>query len=911
MAGILAPGVVIFRSMRCQSCASDVPESSRFCLICGAVLESLSDTPTRTHLHGAGSSDPSKPERFPPGTLLAGRYRIVGLLGRGGMGEVYRADDLKLGHPVALKFLPQGFEAEPGRQGRFLNEVRLALRVTHRNVCRVHDIGETDGQQFLSMEYVDGENLALLLRKIGRFPLDRATRVARQLCLGLAAAHEQGILHRDLKPANVLIDGRGQVKVTDFGLAGIAAELQGPQARVGTPAYMAPEQLEGREVTVRSDVYALGLVLYELYTGRPAFEARTPAELSRRQRDSAPASPASLVDGLEPAVERVILRCLERDPGLRPASALAVAAALPGGDPIGAALAAGETPSPDLLAEAGQSGGLSPALAWAGLGAVVFGTIAVVLLGQKVQLVSVVPIRKPPDALVERAREIARTAGYDEAPADSLHAFERNRDLVRHLEKSGPRSGTWAPLGRSRPAGLLFWYRQSTSPLVKFSRASLGEWIADPPNNLPGMVLIGLDPEGRLNTFTAVPPDRRTASGPASGPDWGPMLAAAGLSTESLREADTSRSPPVYADRRIAWEGVYPDAPDVPIHVEAASFEGRPVWFRIHEPWTESSTPDRRPVYGEDRTGEFFQVGAYLIVLIGAVVIAVRNLRLGRGDRRTALRFALYMGGIRILWLLGAHHVATEAELGLFVGHLAYAMYRVGLVWLFYMALEPYARRLWPQMLVSWVRLFGGRARDPLVGRDILIGAVLGMVFDLNVRLLQWLPGLLGLPQAAPAGFLWSLEPLRGLRHAVAATLAIHTTSLLDALTPVMLFLVLRLLFRRAWPAILLVSLVGVMINKPDSGSLAVYAGFLAIALPLFWFVLLRFGLLAFVTMFSTGDLLTQLPMTFDFSAWYAGAGVPALILILGMTAWAFRVAVAGRPLFRDTILEAEAPASR
>src|SRR2546428_543926 len=177
-------------------------------------------------------------ELFAPGTLLAGRYRIVGLLGRGGMGEVYRADDLKLRRPVALKFLPQGLEREPVRLSRFLNEVRLALKVTHPNVCRVHDIGEADGQHFLSMEYVDGEDLASLLRRIGRFPRDRAIRVARQLCAGLAAAHEQGILHRDLKPANVMIDGRGQVKITDFGLAGIAEELKGPQARLGTPAYM-------------------------------------------------------------------------------------------------------------------------------------------------------------------------------------------------------------------------------------------------------------------------------------------------------------------------------------------------------------------------------------------------------------------------------------------------------------------------------------------------------------------------------------------------------------------------------------------------------------------------------------------------------------------------------------------------
>lgn len=136
--------------------------------------------------------------RFLPGTLLAGRYRIVGLLGKGGMGEVYRADDLKLGQPVALKFLPRGFDANPGRLQRFLAEVRTARQVSHPNVCRIYDAGETDGQHFLSMEYIDGEDLASLLRRIGHLPKDKAIQIARQLCAGLAASHAIGVLHRDL-----------------------------------------------------------------------------------------------------------------------------------------------------------------------------------------------------------------------------------------------------------------------------------------------------------------------------------------------------------------------------------------------------------------------------------------------------------------------------------------------------------------------------------------------------------------------------------------------------------------------------------------------------------------------------------------------------------------------------------------
>ncbi len=256
------------------------------------------------------------PARFLPGTVLVDRYRIVAPLGRGGMGEVYRADDLKLGQPVALKFLPAALDDDPERRQRLLDEVRLARQVAHPNVCHVWDVGEVDGHDFLAMEYVDGEDLASLLRRIGRLPEDRAVRMARELCAGLAAAHDEGILHRDLKPANVMVDGRGRVKLADFGLAAVAANLEGTDVRSGTPAYMSPEQLAGREVTVRSDVYALGLVLYEIFTGRVAFPAKTLAEAAERS-ETPPSSPSSYVAGLDPAIERAIERCLETDPALR------------------------------------------------------------------------------------------------------------------------------------------------------------------------------------------------------------------------------------------------------------------------------------------------------------------------------------------------------------------------------------------------------------------------------------------------------------------------------------------------------------------------------------------------------------------------------------------------------------------
>src|SRR5947199_4595580 len=172
------------------------------------------------------------------------------------MGEVYRATDLALGQAVALKFLPEEASRNPRLLERFHGEVRVARLVSHPNVCRVFDIGEIDGSPFISMEYVDGEDLASLLTRIGRLPADKALETARKICAGLAAAHDRGVIHRDLKPQNIMMNKRGEVLIMDFGLAAIADQLSGAEAHSGTPAYMAPEQLKGAEVTGKSDLYA-------------------------------------------------------------------------------------------------------------------------------------------------------------------------------------------------------------------------------------------------------------------------------------------------------------------------------------------------------------------------------------------------------------------------------------------------------------------------------------------------------------------------------------------------------------------------------------------------------------------------------------------------------------------------------
>ncbi len=439
--------------------------------------------------------------RFPPGALLGGRYRILGLLGRGGMGEVYRASDLMLAQPVALKFLPQEASHNPRLLERFHSEVRVARLVSHPNVCRVFDIGEVEGMPFISMEYVDGEDLASLLTRIGRFPGDKALEAARKLCAGLAAAHDRGVIHRDLKPQNIMINKRGDVVIMDFGLAAITDQLSGPEVRNGTPAYMSPEQLKGAAVTTRSDIYSLGLVLFELFTGKRPFEARTLQQLIDMQESAQLPGMTTIAADVDPAVENVIRRCLDPDPLRRPAGALSISAALPGGDPLAAALAAGETPSPEMVASAGKVEGLARKWAIPCLAVVVASLLFAPWLLYRERAILRAPLEDPPDVLAHQAREIAVSFGYPARPADSSVWLEHRGPLVQYLNQL-PEPQNWAAW-LAAEAPLRAVYRQSPDALTASPTGDVG--AENPPMSKPGMVSVSVDGYGKLLSFSAIP----------------------------------------------------------------------------------------------------------------------------------------------------------------------------------------------------------------------------------------------------------------------------------------------------------------------------------------------------------------------------------------------------------------------
>jgi len=899
----------------------------RFCADCGTAVGTPTSAPTETSVSGAppprrtrlrSTSAPSLdfPDhaRFLPGVMLAGRYRIVGLLGRGGMGEVYRADDLRLGQTVALKFLPEAFEQDPGRLQRFLGEVRIARQVTHPNVCRVYDVGETDGQHYLSMEYVDGEDLGSLLRRIGRLPEDKAVQLARQICAGLAAAHDQGILHRDLKPANVMIDGRGRARLTDFGLAGLVEGFAGGEVRAGTPAYMAPEQLAGKGVSIRSDVYSLGLVLYELFTGKQAFSAGSTAELMRLQQETLPPSPASHVSGLDPAVERVILRCLEKEPRERPASALAVAAALPGGDPLAAALAAGETPSPEMVAAAGPEGGLKPATAMACLAFVLAGIVVVAGLAGKTTLFAKIPMTKPMAALQENAREIIRKLGYDEAPADSVAHY--HFDFATFQKLVGESRSVSDHV--SSPGQMLFefHYRQSPSDLVPLNFAGIVE-TNDPPEDA-GNVDVRLDLHGRLRWLRVKPPDVEFSAEPAPAPDWSALFEAAGLDMTEFTEIAPTVQPRFFADSRMAWSGTLVEPSETPVRIEAAALRGRPVAFERILPsdsnWSAETVAEDKAKDDEERDVAGTIMVTLLVALLGgAVFLALRNSRLGRGDRRGAMRMAAFVFAMRLLnWLIAGHHVAAFEDVILSVVALSGALFLGGLTWVLYMALEPYVRRLWPESMVGWSRLLAGRFRDPLVGRDLLVGMTLGLALQLLQIVTFWIAQSRNwFPPLPAASFMGTL---RGGRYILSELFTTHLTSVAAPLGLLLLFLFFRLIFRRQWLAATVFVLMFAALGSQNISQLSGGQGGVApivfgivlggLNAAIIITLLVRFGILATAAAILAGGICDAYPLTLDFSTPYVGATMFGMLVLAAYALYGFRTSLAGRALFRDNILQ-------
>jgi serine/threonine-protein kinase len=814
------------------------------------------------------------------------------------MGEVYKADDLKLNQTVALKFLPENFARDRAALERFYGEVRVARQSSHPNVCRVFDIGEVEGSHFLSMEFIDGDDLSSLLRRIGRLPHDKAVEIARQLCAGLHAIHQVGVLHRDLKPANVIIDGRGRARITDFGIADFESELKGGAGFAGTPAYMSPEQITGKELTAKSDIYSLGLVLYEIFTGRRAFEADTFDELIRMQRTAAPTSPSEHVKDIDPLVERVIFRCLEKDPRERPASALQVAMMLPGGNPLEAAIAAGETPSPEMVAAAPKKGALRPAVALACLASVLALFAFIVIFSGRVKLTEWVPLDKSPEALAERAGQILDKLGYTEAPRDTVYSFNFDRSYLNYATREDASPGRFERLRSGQPAAIYFWYRTSPRYLVGNGTSEVSPF--DPPVDVSGMTRVDLDVRGRLVGFQAVPPQvegKTTGNAPT---DWSALFAEASLDARNYKEAESQWTPPFFADERRAWEGRHVDHPEIPVRIEAAAFHGKPVYFNVVSPWDK---PWRQTELGEttsDNISVILLTAAVFSVLFAALIAARHNLKAGRGDARGALKLGvLVFSLITLARLLDAYHVPVlGGELSIVFMSAGVGLFFSTLTWLLYVALEPFIRRRWSELMISWSRLMAGDFRDPLVGRDILVGGLLGLASTSLEYLQTLLHQRLGV--AGPTNMRGvNTEPLTGADGM--AVMFLHQLSEFVFYTVLLSFVLILLLavLRKKWlaaAALWLFFLVPDLAFASDEPWVFWLKPFLLATL--LTVAAARLGLLGLYSFFLFAAVSFANPITSDFSSWYAKSTVFAFAVIAGLATYGFYTSLAGQKIF-------------
>jgi hypothetical protein len=854
---------------------------------------------------GAGSLQsppPSPREELDAGVIVAGRYRIISMLGEGGMGRVYRADDLTLGVSVALKFLPSRLTGNHNWLARFREEVRTARRISHGNVCRVHDIGEHDGRTFLSMEYVDGEDLSSLLRRIGRLPYDKALSVARQICMGVAAAHEAGVLHRDLKPANVMLDGRGNVRLTDFGIAARDGDITSGLA--GTPAYMAPEQARGEPPTRQSDIYSLGLVLYELFTGKPAQPGNTLAEVRTFHNDLTSGVtitvPSSLVNDVDAATERAILRCLDPDPAVRPTSAFAVAASLPGGDPLAAALAAGETPSPELVALAGSAGTQGGTIS---LRAAIVCAVAATLLLAIVftanhyrTLLFRTPTRYSPPVLVEKAKDHLAILGASTLPPHDAWGLSHDTEYLSWAEKNLPAEGRWDALARGSPRSVVLWYRAQPNPLqpTAWYRAVVSR--EDPRDDVAQGLSISVDTNGRLVRFIRIPaesgwpPDQSALYSDHN--SWGPVFAAAGLDITKFTQSVPERITFVPSDARFAWVGTYPDDPSVPLRVETAALRGVATEFRLVPPWRGMYTGTRQnPVTTAEKLVSALASATYLAAVAFGIYLARRNIMMGRADRVGAFRLAVFVLVSEVIRMTVARENILDVLEGDVLGrHLARGAWAGAIVWLVYLAIEPFVRRFWPQSLVSWMRLLSGRLDDLRVRRDVLAGLMCGLAVGAALLVIPFVVAAAQATPARPAQR--ELDSLRGIGFLISSLWNLLNGSVAVVLLFTFLLVGLRQALRRNWLAYLFGVPFVMLLTSLGEQSPAIEWTSRAIVAIACTTMVVRFGLLAACVTSAVFTITIVLPITIDPTHWTSTPSIVAFLLFAALFVWCIRGAL-------------------
>jgi serine/threonine-protein kinase len=506
---------------------------------------------------------------------------------------------------------------------------------------------------------------------------------------------------------------------------------------------------------------------------------------------------------------------------------------------------------------------------------------------------------KPPVILAERAKEILGSIGYKPA-VDSAHGFMPSNYLGysgRHFDRDTP-----ARLASGQPAALHFWYRGSPTVMVPQDTRDLVSQD-DPAFEISDMTLVVLDPEGRLVRMAAIPPqfDRGWVSQAA---DWKPLFDAAGLDIRAFTAVAPEWTPTMYADTRVAWTGPLSGVAGETLRLEGGSYRGRPVYFHQVAPWT--TTSRMATTVAERQRVTFRSAVTQIVVLamfVAAGLIARHNWRKGRGDRRGAVQLAVFVSLAAVgVWLLDNKHVADPSleMTRFFVGQ---PLWAAGLLWLLYLAVEPYVRRFWPSTLVSWSRLMARQWRDPLVGRDILLGVALGLA----VHALDLASTYAG----ARLGYAWTpsvpdLEELLGTTMVMARVLNQIFNAVLNAIFSVFAMVLLKMAVKREWLASVVAIGLAMLLAVNSSGDGSRVVNFLAALLIVSIIVLTiqRLGLVAVTVLFFVNFVMTSAVITLDSSKWFFGNGLLLIAIPTAMALYSFYISRGGEPIFGTRLLD-------
>jgi serine/threonine-protein kinase len=486
-----------------------------------------------------------------------------------------------------------------------------------------------------------------------------------------------------------------------------------------------------------------------------------------------------------------------------------------------------------------------------------------------------------------RARGLLHELGFAQPPADHAYGFDFDESAVDRVIASDRSPDRWQTLARARPPAVTFWYRQS--PL---QMAPASPWYrvtySDPPWT-PGMAGMKLDGPGFIERLDAPPASSASEAVPPA-PDLDALFRAAGLARADFSAATPRGSPAGAGEQRLAFAGRDREHPQHPLEVELIAHHGRPTLFVVQEP--AARAPEREPTDPSRRATTLvlhtMRPALFLAALFLGAWLARRNLRAGRGDTKRALRWATPMLLIRVLvWLLGGHHTTGSITTQLMTT-MAWGLYDFAYAWVFYIAIEPYVRRLWPRLLISWTRFVDGQLADARVGRDLLIGCLVGAAMALAVAAHQAAPVLAGLPPGRPdnVGYVENqLASLLGLRHQL-----------------VVLLVASRLTLRHPAAAVGAVAALFVPLALPKGEILALNVGFAAIVTALLLVVMFRFGLLAGAVALLTHAALESAPLGMGLGSWPASRTLLVLAIVFGVGLYGFVRSLGGRSAIRDLL---------